>query len=246
MHPVEEYQNYNLDRGQVEWVRNCDAHKKKVGVELLYNSVHRKFNQFGDQTSWEQDAVEKASTQQSGPSGPRLSSCSWGSDELEIRCWIEEHVSERLGPQTPGWTGERERNAVMANRVGVNMLQFCSVSNSLSHTTLSNKVRGIFFQRTVSLVFIVSFACICIWVYNRSTLVWILFSFSSTACHTKAKEPSLLYHLPIAEGITGKQLFTNITSSKVCTQIILHFYNFSSQPKTVTKFFITFFSSGVY
>ena len=22
----------------------CDAHKKKVGVELLYNSVHRKFN----------------------------------------------------------------------------------------------------------------------------------------------------------------------------------------------------------
>ena len=25
------------------------------------------------------------------------------------------------------------------------MLQFCSSSNSLSHTTLSNKVRGIFF-----------------------------------------------------------------------------------------------------
>ena len=23
----------------------CDAHKKKVGVELLYNSGHRKFNQ---------------------------------------------------------------------------------------------------------------------------------------------------------------------------------------------------------
>ena len=23
----------------------CDAHKKKVGVEQLYNSVHRKFNQ---------------------------------------------------------------------------------------------------------------------------------------------------------------------------------------------------------
>ena len=23
----------------------CAAHKKKVGVELLYNSVHRKFNQ---------------------------------------------------------------------------------------------------------------------------------------------------------------------------------------------------------
>ena len=23
----------------------CDAHKKKVGEELLYNSVHRKFDQ---------------------------------------------------------------------------------------------------------------------------------------------------------------------------------------------------------
>ena len=34
----------------------CDAHKKKVHVELLYNSVHRKFNQFGDQMSWKEDA----------------------------------------------------------------------------------------------------------------------------------------------------------------------------------------------
>ena len=57
----------------------CDAHKKKVGVELLYNSVHRKFDQLekrcsrekqlaaegalrtpdwavGDQTSWREDA----------------------------------------------------------------------------------------------------------------------------------------------------------------------------------------------
>ena len=31
-------------------------------------------SQFGDQTRWWQDAVEKASTQQSGPLGPRLSS----------------------------------------------------------------------------------------------------------------------------------------------------------------------------
>ena len=40
-----------------------------VGVELLYNSV-----QFGDQTSWWQDAVEKTSTQRGWPSSPRLSS----------------------------------------------------------------------------------------------------------------------------------------------------------------------------
>ena len=45
------------------------------------------------------------------------------------------------GPPCPRLSspGERERNAVMANRVGVNTLQFCSVSNSLSHTTLSMK-----------------------------------------------------------------------------------------------------------
>ena len=90
--------------GDIEWA-----------IELLYNSV-KTGSQFGDQTRWWQDAVEKASTQQSGPSGHHLSS-----------------------------PAEQERNAVMANRVRVNMLQFCSVSNSLSHATLSNKVSGIFF-----------------------------------------------------------------------------------------------------
>ena len=54
-------------------MRNCDALKKKVAFELLYNWLHRKFNQFRDQTSWRQHAVGKASTQQ------------------------------RLGPQAPGW-----------------------------------------------------------------------------------------------------------------------------------------------
>ena len=60
----------------------------------------------GNSISWRQDAVEKASTQQSGPSGSRLSSCSWGSDELEIRCSRENQHTERLGPQAPGWTAQ--------------------------------------------------------------------------------------------------------------------------------------------
>ena len=142
---------------------NCEAHKK-VGIKLLYNLVKTgsqlvwrpdqletrcgresqhpaegalrpPINQFRDQTSWRQDAVEKASTQQSGLLGPQLSS-----------------------------PGERERNTVMANRVGVNMLQFCSVSNSLSYTILSNSERYIFL-RTVSLVLLCcryDFACICV------------------------------------------------------------------------------------
>ena len=34
-----------------------------VGDELLYNSVHRKFNEFGNHTSWRYNAVEKTNTQ---------------------------------------------------------------------------------------------------------------------------------------------------------------------------------------
>ena len=42
-----------------------------MDVELLYNSVHRKFNQFGDQKSWRNDAVEKtAPSRELGPRPP--------------------------------------------------------------------------------------------------------------------------------------------------------------------------------
>ena len=94
---------------------NCDAHKK-VDVELLYNSVK---------------------------TGSQLV---WRPDPLVTRCGRESQHPPEWAPRP--WLsspGERERNAVMANRVRVNMLQFCLVSDSLSHTTLSNKVRGIFF-----------------------------------------------------------------------------------------------------
>ena len=123
----------------------CDAHKKKVDVEQLYNlGENRKA------VTWRQDAVEKASTQQSGPPGPRLSS-----------------------------PGERERNAVIANRVGVNMLQFCSVSNSLSHTTLSIKWEGYFSKELCrSSLWCRCYdsayrcACVCIWSCNNRTWRW--------------------------------------------------------------------------
>ena len=72
------------------------------------------------------------------------------SDQLERRCWNENHVPAEAGPPGPRLSSpERERNAAMARRVGVNMLQFCSVSNSPltdnTFRTLSNKVRGIIF-----------------------------------------------------------------------------------------------------
>ena len=112
-----------------------------VDVELLYNSVHRKFNE-----SWRNDAVEKTAPSRRGSRGPRLSSLR--SDELGIRRVGEkmlewEHIPERLGPQLS--SQENGKETLMAIRVGVSMLQFCSVSNILSHTTLSNEARGIFF-----------------------------------------------------------------------------------------------------
>ena len=72
--------------------------------------------------------------------------------------------------------GERERNAVMANRVGVNMLQFCSVFNSLSHTTFSIKWEVYFSKEPVSLGFYCvvviiphTYRCTYIWVYNKKS-----------------------------------------------------------------------------
>ena len=116
-------------------------------------------------------------------------SVSWRSDELETRYSRESHhpAEGPLGPpiefgdQTrlcagmrtcpreagpPGpllsSRGERDRERHTAMSGGdkeVNMLPFCSISSSLSHPNLSNKVRGIFL-RTVSLVFIIASICI--------------------------------------------------------------------------------------
>ena len=91
-----------------------------------------------------------------------ITQCTGNSTSLGIR-WVGDKMRERKTSTQRGWApgprlshqGERERNAD-GYKSGVSMLQSCSVSYSLSHTNLSNKVRGIFFKKTVSLVFIVS------------------------------------------------------------------------------------------
>ena len=67
----------------------CDAHKKEVDVEQLYNSVHRKFNQLKFRSVGEKMLEWGTCPREAGSPDPRLSS-----------------------------PGERERNAVMAIRVG--------------------------------------------------------------------------------------------------------------------------------
>ena len=88
------------------------------------------------------------------------------SDQLERRCWNENHVPAEAGPPGPRLSspGERERKAVIAKRVGgVNL---CSVSNSLSHITLSIKWEVHFSKELCPLVFIVlnMFPCIVAYV----------------------------------------------------------------------------------
>ena len=89
---------------------------------------------------------------------PRLNS--WSSEPQSVREKMLEWgpCPRKAGPPGPQLSspGEQERNAIMAMRVGVNMLQFCSVSNSISHTTLSIKWEVYFSKRLCPLVFIAS------------------------------------------------------------------------------------------
>ena len=80
------------------------------------------------------------------------------SSQLEKRCWNENHVPAETGP--PGTLlsspGERERKSVIARRVGSSICcSLCSVSNSLSHATLSIKWEVYFSKELCSLVVIV-------------------------------------------------------------------------------------------
>ena len=103
--------------------KTAEVHKILSGRELLYNWVHRKFNQ------------------------------------LETRCGREsQHLAESWA------TLENGKETLMAIRIGVNMLQFCLVSNSLSHTTLSIKWEVYFSKRLCRLSLLCrcyDSACIC-------------------------------------------------------------------------------------
>ena len=70
----------------------------------------------------------------------------WRSDPLVTRWGRGSQHPAEWAPGPPVEQHQKNgKETLIAIRVGINMLQFCSVSNSLSHTNLSNKVRGIFF-----------------------------------------------------------------------------------------------------
>ena len=92
--------------------------KIEGGVELLYNSVHRKFNEFGDQKRWRNDAVEKTAP------------------------------SRELGPRASGWaTQENWKETLMANRMGKSIYCSSVRSPTPSHTQTFQIKWGVYFSK---------------------------------------------------------------------------------------------------
>ena len=113
----------NLDCGRVEL--SADATLTEAGgCQKLYNPVLREVR-----VSWRSE---------------------FGVNACSSKQW-EPDPAESWALRSPGWAAqENERDVLLwPEELGVNMLQFCSVSNlPITHipfVTLSNKVRGIFF-----------------------------------------------------------------------------------------------------
>ena len=139
MHPVEEYLNYKLDRGWVEWVQLWRP-QEEGGVELLYNSVKT-----GSQLVWRPDQLETRCRRESQhPAAPPIESLDIRPVGEKMLEW--EHVPERLGSLAPGWAAqENGKETLMAIRVGGKYVAVLfGLQLPLTHNPF-NKVRGIFF-----------------------------------------------------------------------------------------------------
>ena len=137
----------------------CDAHNNKVHGEQLYNpGEDRKSDELESRCGREnQHPVE-------GALRPRLSSCSWR-ENAGMRTMSQRGWAPRPPVEQPRRT--RKKRCYSHKSGGVNMLQFCSVSNSPSHTTLSIKWEVDFSRKLCRSSLLCRFydsACICICV----------------------------------------------------------------------------------
>ena len=92
----------------------------------------------------------------------------WRPDPLVTRCGREsQHPAESWAPGPPvEQPQENGKETLMAIRVGVNMLQFCSVSNSLSHEPFHIKWEVYFFKE----VFARCYYHVLCWPERNTTL----------------------------------------------------------------------------
>ena len=99
----------------------------------------------------------------------------WRPDPLVTRCGRGSLHPAEWAPKTSGWAAQESgKETLMAIRVGVPMLQICSVSNSLSHTTFQIKREVYIFlkdcvARLYYCVVMMLSAWIYTWVYNMYT-----------------------------------------------------------------------------
>ena len=146
--------------GWVEWVQLWCPQDER-GVKLLYNSVKT-----GSQLFWRPNQLETRCSRESQHSAEGALGTPdwavWRPDPLVTRCGRESQHSAEWAPRPP--VEQTRKETLMAIRVGINMLQFWSVSNFLSHTTLSNKVRGIFFEELCR-----SYLLLCCYVYASAS-----------------------------------------------------------------------------
>ncbi len=128
----------------VWWRSNMLFQRLSGRLNYYITRWRQEVSQFGVRRVWWQDAEEKASIQQR-PGSPGLRASGWATLENE------------------------KDTTLMAIRVGVNMLQFCSVTNSLSHTpTFQLKWEVYFFKEVFArLYYCVNMysACICVYMH---------------------------------------------------------------------------------
>ena len=128
--------------------------------------------------------------------------------ELEIR-WVRDKMRQRkpsssreLGPWASGWAVlENEKDTTLIDiRVGVNMLQFCSDSNSLSHANLTIKWEVYFLEEVFSRLYSLCHydsACICVYIcICRNKIIPKIINMISTIqrlAHTQTRGTPTVY-----------------------------------------------------
>ena len=143
-----------------EWVRFVTP-TKRVRFKLLYNSVHRKFNQL---ETWCGRESQHPAEWALRPPIEQL--------QLERRCSNEEHVPERLGPQAPGWVAQENGKETRLGPIEWGSICCCSVrSPNPSHTQPFQTKWEVYFSKELCCSSLLcgryDSACICIFIITR-------------------------------------------------------------------------------